>query len=1207
MAGPWKDVQQSKDISLNSAMNDRSNPVFLDKQQDGNAYFNYLQNSDSFYQNNLTSRLGTASFVTGLCQFNQSTSVSTINTETNLPSGTFTGDWFTNFGAGSFYDYLGTLIVPSGNMNLFQGDLTIRGDETAVTVTGNAYINNDLIVTVNLYQLNQNAIDLTHMSGNSASDGNVHAISISGNYNVPTYPNYSNPTTLPGYVPNDPLAMSTPVRINLGQYTPGSGNGYTSQPYTINWTFDPPVNLVSGNVYFLQHWIQTAGAMLDSGRGFDTAFVYISGNDISPNTTMAQEFNYVGLPANQTNAIRLPLALPPGLKAWVSQDLSTYVSPPYMIVENPTALYDTSSPITSGLSFVSGGDSPFTYATNASGPWNGKVNVPGFGPAVEFGEVITMPTGNNVIYGSYFFANTFSGNNYVSTIQAQNAATAPSVLYSRNKTLLNPSGYQSGFYGRLSQITSDTGSMSNGTYKVLGRQVVASFSGTYTFDNPLAENVTVLNSMAGGLEKIYAIFDNPVVINNTGTSRYLLSFGWYDAGTGLPNTDYSTTYIFPHQGFTTPFKIGVEYGKPFSGTYVFNSNNDGQTFQQANYNYSTEGGQYNLTCGLIALNPSGSSINGINDYTTSTLLKTTVYHQGGEIKTFFPGFTAPQDHVVLKTGLASNINALASYITFNDLNLSCDYSFDPPQIWSSIYFAPTGNSTYDLGHQQTFNVSLVPGSGNLVSGNYNILLATQLFSGGWRGSQASNVGASGINVTGTCDSNGVVTGTVIEISNLNTLQQYPFDLYNDSAVSVYVTVPSGIALNNDPTVYYAANLSSGNVLSTGSTYYSNPLPNTVNVTYFNNIDGIGNNIVDDVINENQAYLLNQTPIPKVKQFRQFYNYVLAYGDPENPSRLYYSDQYAPQIWGGVSSNYGSVDVGSTLSNDAITGMAPWKTYMIIFKTNSTWILSYTDNAIPFQLQPVSPNNGSLAIFSTISTDDYVYGINQYGIFRATAYNVECISKCIDVFFKTLNVKDLIFSTALHSQDRKEISWSISNNVFNLDSDTGIVYNYEFNTFNIRVGGLWNSCAVTRDENGFDVLLAGTSLGQINQINEGNSDSDILFADDVYQTTIGIPLEAQTTWLFFDNDSTNKIINMLHVNVEQNTGYLYVDVYFDGNLNKIQYTRKISLSSANPDKVVSMGGQARSVTLAFRNVGNSSPISMHSFSIDTQTIGLDRPM
>jgi hypothetical protein len=1189
-------------INLAAKMNTRANNETLDVDANETGIeLTYLQNGDLFYTKSLTSREGITDILGGVVNASGSP-VSIINTKDNLPSGS-TVSWVTNFGAGTYYDYIGTIIIPSGNTNIFQGDLTIRGVEGNLS---NPNLSQDVLVSMRLYKLDQTnvpSLGVSYMSGTSSAPNNiVHNIGISGNYNAPPYPAYD-PAGSFSFIPPDPIAETTPVQANLGSYSLSGVQYYTAEQ-TFDWQFNAPFLLRSGSVYFLQHWIRSSPSGTNSGRGYQAKYNYNTYQDISPNTALLEEFMYIGAPANQTNALR-PLYAS-GSKAWISQDIKAYQSPNYMLVDNPTSYYNQSSPLVSGT--YTGAPVFPMIAVTGSTTWQGTLNTPSCDTTnVEFGQVITLPSGDYTINGAYFYANTFSGNT---------DGSYPTTFFTQNRAVINPSGYNAGYFCHFSEITSATGSMVSGTYNIDGRTILASFSGNHVFSNPVNQYNTLVNGVSTNLDKLYGIFDNVVNISITGNTDYLVSFGWFDFSTGAQNTDYSVNTQAPTTWFGSPFKIGMETGNTYSGTYVYNWNNNGQSFTQANYS-GNSGGSYDLTCGVLSFQ-SGNAITSIYDYRIGDRrTQEIIFTQRDKVQTF-ADYDPINTVTTLWTGAAIGDIYKWSHSTFQNLLFSHQYSQSSGLCWDQIYYNPSGLTMQYHGLQPravlASGMTITPPSGvsapaNINTYDFDVILATTMNSGGFRasevihfsGNSAAGTGTNAIQLQGPYNS-GISAYMNIQNTGINTgAWQYNFDV-NSLGTYVFTTQPSGA-------VFFLADLVdvSGNRLP-------NPLGNIDTFrqgvgqsgVYIYDISYTGSNTeqVPNAINYDQNYLINQVPVPKFKKTIVFKNLLIGIGDPDNPSRLWYSEQQAPQIWGVDSNFYGYYDVDNE-NGQGLTGIEIFKDYLIIFKENSTYRASYTANpGNPLDIFQVSSNKGCLGIFTTVSTDYGVIGLNQYGPFLASYAGNENIGDEIYNYYQDLDRTELIFAVAIHDPARQQIYWSISSSDDSPDNQKGLVYSYAEKAWGTRQNGMWNAAGRIGDVDNFSKYYIGDTFGQVKQLNSGDYDQDILFVDTTNtDLTKNISMVIETPWLNFGNSQNLKQIKYVKVNCETSNQRLRVDVYTDQNDTVKKYSRYLNMNVPVINRVCSLSGVCRTLKLVLTSIGQPDQVKINSLQIGYIDMGM----
>jgi len=123
---------------------------------------------------------------------------------------------------------------------------------------------------------------------------------------------------------------------------------------------------------------------------------------------------------------------------------------------------------------------------------------------------------------------------------------------------------------------------------------------------------------------------------------------------------------------------------------------------------------------------------------------------------------------------------------------------------------------------------------------------------------------------------------------------------------------------------------------------------------------------------------NSTAGPKGKYIAQYKDSLFIFGDPLNPSRLYYSG-------GGDNIHNFTVDAGGGLidvaKNDGQIGtnIIVFKNTLLVFKQDSTYRFSYTTEGIP-TIEQINPSIGAIAPRSVISVENDVFFMSRRGVF-----------------------------------------------------------------------------------------------------------------------------------------------------------------------------------------------------------------------------------
>jgi len=123
---------------------------------------------------------------------------------------------------------------------------------------------------------------------------------------------------------------------------------------------------------------------------------------------------------------------------------------------------------------------------------------------------------------------------------------------------------------------------------------------------------------------------------------------------------------------------------------------------------------------------------------------------------------------------------------------------------------------------------------------------------------------------------------------------------------------------------------------------------------------------------------NSTAGPTGKYVKVYKDSLFIFGDPDNPSRLYYSgggDQINNFTLG---SGGGFIDVSKN-DGQIGTGIIQFKDKLIIFKEDSIYQFSFTTEGLP-QITQVTPSVGSIAPRSIIAVENDIFFLSRRGVF-----------------------------------------------------------------------------------------------------------------------------------------------------------------------------------------------------------------------------------
>lgn len=1220
------EIQKTPLLNLAAKMDPRSNNEVLDWKLTSNQIglpLVFLQNQDLFYTKAITSREGVVDICGGIV--NASGNPTAIY---NLYSGTGTVNGFSAQPV-----YLSTTFPDREGMFINFGNQTASGISSFL-INGGTFFLQDRSATQNVIEGNYDIavqIYLAQVSGLSLTNPSVftdsfysqsHSIGLSGNYNLlpkaPSLVNPSNTLQTATFTDPTPLAISNITTVNFGpssNYTQLSGTGLFTSPWIeVPWQFSAPYPLGANTTYYM--YIVANNTSGTTGRDIYCQIMYDNKDD-AINLMYANKFNNNISGTNFTDIIRpfensFPLS--GSTKSWLRGEVDQYNTPSYIILESAGVAGVATAPISGSVANPADG---LFYATNFQSapnslPFNGLTSEPTVSTTTtEFGETFLLPSGTYTINGAYIFANAWANSNW-------NEFTADNSINS----IVNPTGYSISYNCNLYETF---GTISG----VLQTNLITTYSGNYTFNNPNNYQNTYYNQNSPGaginsnIEQIYAVFPQAPTITNV-SGIYLLAWEFFNPVTGAPLSDYAVTTINIS---------GQNYYEIASPILIGTTNTGGEQYYQRGSGgfIIPSGNQIDIACGFLSVN-TGNAITSIYDYRVGDNRSQAVMFTQGQTLNYFeladPTITTTiYSSGVLPSGSVSYPDAKWGHCTFQDLLFSHQYGLVSGICWDQIYSQPTGNWTQLHGLQPVFsgssaNLSAFPsGSGvyptsGIPSGSsFSVIASTSILSGGYRASLPLNIsGTTGnaLQISGIYSSTNQATSPydiyhVSGITHSSGQSQYQFDV-NSLGTYIWATQNSGV-------VYYLAPLcdSSGNE-------YPNPIPNnnswnsyapfysgttpsghtTGSGVYIYDISfsGINANYVANVIDYDQTYITEQIPVPIFKKMLVWNNLLIGIGDDQNPSRLWVSQQGAPQIFGSLGDiNFYYVDIDVD-NGQVITGMEIFKGYLIIFKENSTYLAQYTSQAgAYFSIQQIDNVYGNLSIFSTVSTSLGVFALSQYGPIVANWYGCKPVANEMIPYYNTIDHDNLIYSVAIHYADRGQILWSISNANESPNNQNGLVYNYLENAWGIRQNGMWNCAGNIGDTNNFSLLMIGDTLGQIKQINSGTYGDDVLFVNTATEQTFqNVDLSFETPWLNFMNSQNLKQLKTLRVNCQDSDQILKIDVYFNEIDTAPVYTRFLNMNAPVYNRVVSLAGLCRTVKFVVSSVGTADQIKLNSIQL-----------
>lgn len=525
----------------------------------------------------------------------------------------------------------------------------------------------------------------------------------------------------------------------------------------------------------------------------------------------------------------------------------------------------------------------------------------------------------------------------------------------------------------------------------------------------------------------------------------------------------------------------------------------------------------------------------------------------------------------IKTGLASAVNSLYDFSTLKNLLFSCDYATSNNQAWDGA-----ASSTMTHGYRGTFSIGQSASAGGpwSAAGIVKVMLVTQLRSGGYRCSAVSSITLAG--TTNKIDLTSIAVDAIAA--------QFSFDIAA-TATTIYCTLPNGSIFYKVP----AASLSTA----------GNPIANTQttnSILPMTDATLIAGGSFEANLTYPQGYATGQVDTPKAKYMDVFQNMLCTAGDPNNPSRVWFSEQGAPQVWGDGSSGTGiqgdyldiAVDDG-----ELITGLAVSDGALMVGKPNAIYRVDYTGNA--FNTWTVNKVHGQVGVLS-----NWTMQIMPDGLFFLSARGpAVCYGTYSDVLPQTRLVQNLFSnldagsfalssmaqSTATNDTTRNRVIFGISSNGSTI-RDRAMFYDYEQKMFGLYDAYQPNYIASVGDTNGFPVLWTGDLSGCVYKVSATNYYDSLITGITMPFAFYGVTVTTPSTNL--NESNLWKQIDFLYI-AGPSTGlgtmgidYLYVDVYLD-NSSTVARTIALDMATSAFTKgvAVRLGLVCREFSLRFR--------------------------
>jgi len=233
--------------------------------------------------------------------------------------------------------------------------------------------------------------------------------------------------------------------------------------------------------------------------------------------------------------------------------------------------------------------------------------------------------------------------------------------------------------------------------------------------------------------------------------------------------------------------------------------------------------------------------------------------------------------------------------------------------------------------------------------------------------------------------------------------------------------------------------------------------------------------------------------PIAKYIRVHKNRMFLAGNPTNPSRLYFSELGDPENWPVLY----FIDIGKG-DGDKITGFGVLLDNLVIFKTNSIWVLQ-GDSPSNFVLRKVVDGYGSVSQTSITNVKETLTAFTKDGVFFFDGVRSALASEKIEKTIKNLNKSYLSLASAVFFDNKLYIAVpegdSMKNNLV-------LVFDTLRTAWTLYRGIPVSEWVVWRKYNQDILLFSSSETGQVYEFGVGYSDD-------------GNPIEAYFVTKHFD--------------------------------------------------------------------------------------------
>lgn len=562
----------------------------------------------------------------------------------------------------------------------------------------------------------------------------------------------------------------------------------------------------------------------------------------------------------------------------------------------------------------------------------------------------------------------------------------------------------------------------------------------------------------------------------------------------------------------------------------------------------------------------------------------------------------------IASGLASDKDSLYDMVMFKNIAFFTDYATNNNRAWDGVdgstrvdgtgiaYGSPTrAQSTMRHGYRPAFNFSAnsATGSGrtwSAATGNVRVMAVTQLKSGGYRTRYRD------VAITANTDD--------INVSSLGITANYAefyFDI-EDLATTWFVSL-----IGQETGILYK-------VPTTAMSGGANPTANSnTGFAIYPSSDAqlTAEDDIETYYGIPQGYFTLQVDAPDAKGFELFNDMLCCWGDADNASRVWVSEQGGPQVFGTYGSTLGNfIDVAPE-DGEIVTGIRVAGEALFVAKQHSLYRVDFTgDVNDPFRVSRVKGNLGTLSHWSMEEIPEGLYFMSElgpaccYGTYAKLLPSTENIRNLFDAGNPSrFNQSGLARAVSCNDVSRGLIYTTLSQAGSTL-RDQVLVYDYAGRQFNLLRDFTANVIASIGNSSAFPTIWYGDYQGAayIQNGDSGNTDNN----------GTAMPLRIDLPYMELGDGAQKKSGAFLWLSADVETPHstmtIYVDVYVDNVDTRVQTLAFPATTSAEAALLrkglaMSLAPMFKSLKLVIRCDGVKSLV-LSSLDIDYSPEGQD---